>query len=312
MPQRTQNFGQALFRGLSAGAAAVPGALQQKKENTLKDMIAGLQFLREQRAQTESALRMEELKTQNEMANLKLSEATEYLALSHGERGALEAQQQLGKLLGMMNAGGISGAPFTDDLGGSLQAFSQALPTGTTADIGDFRVQGPALPKSPTGEAFKLDFLGPEKYERLLTEGKEPTPKTLSAKDQEYKSMLEREYPSEVAERKWAEYLDPDFDPSESEKRFHTKVRIKQGEGIGFKRLTPAQWASIAKETGYSPQYGKTRNEVLDGTHKNMRAGLPVPPGANTWEEWIAIINQHFDNLYEEIRNFYEKANAER
>ena len=114
------------------------------------------------------------------------------------------------------------------------------------------------------------------KFRRLQEIGV-PTgrPKTLSAKDQWYKSYLEREYSPEEAAERFASFIDPETGPEE--KREYYRILRSQVGGAFFnvkdpEALTSAQQFA-AKSSLWLPEANAPLRDVLEGLRRRLEAG---------------------------------------
>lgn len=311
---RTENIGEALFRGLSEGASAIPGAVQQQKENNLKDIVTGLQFIQEQRQQKESAARMAQFNTQNKIANFQYQQAVDAAGKTNEERGRDKAEEQFGQLQGLALSQGVSLGHILHQSAPELtQSIAGGLAPGSQVNVGGFNIQGAPFPKqfAPQDDPKAvLDlFKAKEKVttDENIRQVKETagitkgTPKTLSAKDQEYKSILSRDYPEDVSNRLWSEYVSG-VDASAKQKEYHRVLNEEVGGGLFGKQATPEARAEAARRTKFSPQYGMTKDQMIDRIKKRLKAGEITEAFA---KENIAIAERHWDNLYDEVVDYF-------
>lgn len=100
-------------------------------------------------------------------------------------------------------------------------------------------------------------------------------PKTLSAKDQWYKSYLEKQHPPGEAAERFASYIDPETGPEE--KREYYRILRAQIGGAFFnvkdpEALTSAQQFA-AKSSLWLPEANAPLRVVIEGLRRKLEAG---------------------------------------
>jgi len=270
MPREPENVAE-VFLGSAGQALEQLGQLypqyQAGKRQALLNAFS--MQLKLEAAETDKALtgkRMSHLAALTRLADLRREEITLKMANFLPEIKSLEAKARI-KREGLEYSMGVAreavAAPGEPGeavvIPSAVKVWERPTPAVTPEE------KGIAAAETEAAKAHRLQEIG-------VPVGR---PKTLSAKDQWYKSYLEEQFSPDEAAEKFASYIDPETGPEE--KREYYRILRAQIGGAFFnvkdpEALTSAQQFA-AKSSLWLPEANAPLRDVLEGLRRKLKAG---------------------------------------
>ena len=314
--RQPENIGEVLFKSLGKGLEFTGANLVPFMQAERQQRMEQLQFLMEQE---EHKLRTQKYQLDLSEAQRKEKEAVERAADPTGyakKQAAIEGAAQAAQLEATMQGllpqatGQPTEIPFLNPAA-ALQNTGlpfEISPSGVSMDFGQPQssnnVDALDFVIGQRGTAGGMDYLKKTGEFANLGDG---TPKTLSAENQQLKTIIDEQYPPDVAKEVW-QYKLQGIDPlAVAERNYQENVRLYTPVGqFGMKKASSSPevaqaQARSAQEAKYSPVYKADIKTVVWGIRKKQHAG------EYTKEEADALVKaaeSHFKNLYQETLDY--------
>ncbi|MHC4463783.1 MAG: hypothetical protein ACYS30_20480, partial [Planctomycetota bacterium] len=267
--RRPENFLQVLTESLGAGFAGVARQKEIEQREALPNAMAllgaTLRIEEAERKKAASEFTTAQAKANIELANLRIDKLTRELAtpvLSEEAKLELQTDLAIKKQQKMLELGGAA-------MEGAEPGEQFLLPSGVKAVTPPLTAEQKGV-QAGVSEIAKRGVLREAGEPLSLAGGK-----TLSAKDQWYKTYLTQTYGADEAAVRFADYINPETGPEEKKEYF--RILRSQLGGIFVDPSDPlavkdAEGLAM-KTTGWLPEYeGKVR-DVIAGLKKRLDAG---------------------------------------
>jgi hypothetical protein len=282
-----QNLGSVLARAAGKGVSAIPGGMAQERQQTLENIMSvmGIQRQIQQEEEHKQAMALGKIKLNIAQAGER--NAINFALMSEDDKFQLELDRLQRK------AEVLQG--FTPSPGGRF----------SLAGLGGITTPSPISPRALTGDAFLESRFGTEWLRTYKERTGAPKAKTLSAKDTQLKREIFARHNKPTAEKVWAAHISGVDKDKNAWSRYRSVLSQESGGNIfGPKEATPEAKAEAARQSGYSPQYGMTKAEMLRNIDQNFKNGSLTAAEA---AKYLAIAERHWakDNLYDEVLEYY-------